>query len=116
MKIDSVTLSEIPELKHDFMQDSRGQSFDELEESWQKVVTEPDAEDDEIDALFNREEDSWESYLDYYDGWLNPAYEQAGPPSTFDLGFKAFGDDNHYIGIIYDKQTRDIVCWVMDID
>ena len=84
MKIDSVALSDIPELMHDFLQDSRGQSFGELEESWQKVVTEPDADEDEIDSLFNREEDSWESYLDYYDGWVNPAYKQAGSPSMFD--------------------------------
>ena len=58
MKIDSVSLSEIPELMHDFLQDSRGQSFGKLEESWQIVVTEPDADEDEIDGLFNREEDS----------------------------------------------------------
>lgn len=47
MKIDSVALSEIPELMHDFLQDSRGQSFGELEERWEEVVTEPDADEDD---------------------------------------------------------------------
>jgi hypothetical protein len=123
MKINKIKLAALPGLKDlydqtHFKSHERACGFDG---TWKGVVVnfhkheKDDWPPQDCAQFFDFTKHNWEDAIMYDDFWLDPNYENLDP-TTIQLGMKYAGDEFHYILILYDKVTSDVVGWIMDID
>ncbi len=123
MKINKIKLAALPGLKDlydqtHFKSHERACGFDG---TWKGVVVnfhkheKDDCTQQDCVQFFDFTQHNWEDAIMYDDYWLDPNYENLDP-TTIQLGMKYAGDEFHYILILYDKVTSDVVGWIMDID
>jgi hypothetical protein len=123
MKINKIKLAALPGLKDlydqtHFKSHERACGFDG---TWKGVVVnfhkheKDDCTQQDCAQFFDFTKHNWEDAIMYDDFWLDPNYENLDP-TTIQLGMKYAGDEFHYILILYDKVTSDVVGWIMDID
>ncbi len=123
MKINKIKLAALPGLKDlydqtHFKSHERACGFDG---TWKGVVVnfhkheKDDWTQQDCVQFFDFTKHNWEDAIMYDDYWLDPNYENLDP-TTIQLGMKYAGDEFHYILILYDKVTSDVVGWIMDID
>lgn len=124
MKINKLKLAALPGLK-DLYDQTHFKSHEKscgFDGTWKGVVVnfhkrneKYDCTKQDCDQFFDFTQHNWEDAIMYDDYWLDPNYENLDP-TTIQLGMKYAGDEFHYILILYDKVTSDVVGWIMDID
>ena len=124
MKIDKLKLAALPGLKalYDQTHYKSHENACGFDGTWKGVVVnfhkhneKHDCTQQDCDQFFDFTQHNWEDAIMYDDYWLDPNYENLDP-TTIQLGMKYAGDEFHYILILYDKVTSDVVGWIMDID
>lgn len=123
MKINKIKLAALPGLK-DLYDQTHFKSHEKaggFDDTWKGVVVnfhkheKDDCTQQDCVQFFDFTKHNWEDAIMYDDYWLDPNYENIDP-TTIQLGMKYAGDEFHYILILYDKVTSDVVGWIMDID
>jgi len=123
MKINKIKLAALPGLK-DLYDQTHFKSHEKacgFDGTWKGVVVnfhkheKDDWPPQDCAQFFDFTQHNWEDAIMYDDFWLDPNYENLDP-TTIQLGMKYAGDEFHYILILYDKVTSDVVGWIMDID
>lgn len=123
MKINKIKLAALPGLK-DLYDQTHFKSHENacgFDGTWKGVVVnfhkheKDDCTQKDCAQFFDFTQHNWEDAIMYDDYWLDPNYENLDP-TTIQLGMKYAGDEFHYILILYDKVTSDVVGWIMDID
>jgi hypothetical protein len=123
MKINKIKLAALPGLK-DLYDQTHFKSHEKacgFDGTWKGVVVnfhkheKDDWSPQDCAQFFDFTKHNWEDAIMYDDFWLDPNYENLDP-TTIQLGMKYAGDEFHYILILYDKVTSDVVGWIMDID
>jgi hypothetical protein len=123
MKINKIKLAALPGLK-DLYDQTHFKSHEKacgFDGTWKGVVVnfhkheKDDWPPQDCAQFFDFTQHNWEDAIMYDDYWLDPNYENLDP-TTIQLGMKYAGDEFHYILILYDKVTSDVVGWIMDID
>ena len=123
MKINKIKLAALPGLK-DLYDQTHFKSHEKacgFDGTWKGVVVnfhkheKDDCTQQDCAQFFDFTKHNWEDAIMYDDFWLDPNYENLDP-TTIQLGMKYAGDEFHYILILYDKVTSDVVGWIMDID
>jgi hypothetical protein len=123
MKINKIKLAALPGLK-DLYDQTHFKSHEKacgFDGTWKGVVVnfhkheKDDLTQQDCAQFFDFTKHNWEDAIMYDDFWLDPNYENLDP-TTIQLGMKYAGDEFHYILILYDKVTSDVVGWIMDID
>ena len=123
MKINKIKLAALPGLK-DLYDQTHFKSHEKacgFDGTWKGVVVnfhkheKDDCTQQDCVQFFDFTQHNWEDAIMYDDYWLDPNYENLDP-TTIQLGMKYAGDEFHYILILYDKVTSDVVGWIMDID
>jgi hypothetical protein len=123
MKINKIKLAALPGLK-DLYDQTHFKSHEKacgFDGTWKGVVVnfhkheKDDWPPQDCAQFFDFTKHNWEDAIMYDDFWLDPNYENLDP-TTIQLGMKYAGDEFHYILILYDKVTSDVVGWIMDID
>lgn len=122
MKINKLKLSALPGLKALYDQTHYSSHGNDFDCTWKGVVVNFHKQNEKHDCtqqdcvqFFDFTQHTWEDAIMYDDYWLDPNYEKLDP-TTIQLGMKYAGDEFHYILILYDKVTSDVVGWIMDID
>ena len=122
MKIDKLKLAALPGLKALYDQTHYPSHGNDFDCTWKGVVVnfhkhneKHDCTQQDCDQFFDFTQHNWEDAIMYDDYWLDPNYENLDP-TKIQLGMKYAGDEFHYILILYDKVTSDVVGWIMDID
>lgn len=122
MKINKLKLAALPGLKALYDQTHYSSHGNDFDCTWKGVVVNFHKHNENHDwsqqdcvQFFDFTQHTWEDAIMYDDYWLDPNYEKLDP-TTIQLGMKYAGDEFHYILILYDKVTSDVVGWIMDID
>lgn len=122
MKINKLKLAALPGLKALYDQTHYPSHGNDFDCTWKGVVVNFHKQNEKYDCtqqdcvqFFDFTQHTWEDSIMYDDYWLDPNYENLDP-TTIQLGMKYACDEFHYILILYDKVTSDVVGWIMDID